>query len=286
MSSMSNINTPAEIAQAVVNACKIKVKLSWRPMFILGILAGAYIAFGAELATLISTGVADKVGLGFAKFLAGSVFSVGLMLVVIGGAELFTGNNLIFTGFIMGEVGWVEMMRNWIIVYFGNLAGSLLMVYIMTHSGLVDGAVGVTALKIASAKVSLPWDQAFFRGIGCNWLVCLAVWLAFGAKDVVGKIFAVYFPIMAFVASGFEHCVANMYFIPMGIALKANAAVVAASEIAPEQLANLTWRGFAINNLVPVTLGNILGGAVFVGAVYALAYLKGKPVCKLEPASK
>lgn len=279
---MSNINTPAEIAQAVVNACKVKVNLSWWPMFFLGILAGVYIAFGAELATLVSTGVADKIGFGFAKFLAGSVFSVGLMLVVIGGAELFTGNNLIFTGFIIGEVSWLEMMRNWIIVYIGNLVGSLLMVYIMSHSGLVDGAVGVTALKIASTKVSLPWDQAFFRGIGCNWLVCLAVWLAFAAKDVVGKIFAIYFPIMAFVASGFEHCVANMYFIPAGIALKANAAVVAASELAPEQLVNLTWKGFFVNNLVPVTLGNILAGAVFVGAVYALAYLKGRPVCKLE----
>jgi len=278
---MSNFHSPAEVAVQVVNACKKKVDLAWFPMFILGILAGAYIAFGAELATLVSTGIADKVGFGIAKFITGGVFSVGLMLVVIGGAELFTGNNLIFTGFLVGEVPWYKMLRNWVIVYAGNLVGSLLMVWIMKNSGLVDGAVGVTALKIATAKVNLPWGEAFFRAIGCNWLVCLAVWLAFAAKDVVGKIFAIFFPIMAFVASGFEHCIANMYFIPAGMALKVNEAVVTASGLGEELLANLTWKGFWVNNLVPVTIGNIVGGAIFVGAVYMLAYLRGKPKCEM-----
>lgn len=276
---MSNFHSPAEVAVQVVNACKKKVDLAWFPMFVLGILAGAYIAFGAELATLVSTGVADKVGFGIAKFITGGVFSVGLMLVVIGGAELFTGNNLIFTGFLVGEVPWYKMLRNWIIVYAGNLAGSLLMVWIMKNTGLVDGAVGVTALKIGTAKVNLAWGEAFFRGIGCNWLVCLAVWLAFAAKDVVGKIFAIFFPIMAFVASGFEHCIANMYFIPAAMYLKANEAVVATSGLGEELLANLTWKGFWVSNLVPVTIGNIVGGAIFVGAVYMLAYLRGKPKC-------
>ncbi|MFH1829188.1 MAG: formate/nitrite transporter family protein [Pseudomonadota bacterium] len=277
---MSGFNSPAEIAEAVVNACKKKVDLAWLPMFFLGILAGAYIAFGAELATLVSTGISDKVGFGLTKFMAGGVFSVGLMLVVIGGAELFTGNNLIFTGVLVGEVSFAKMLRNWIIVYIGNLAGSLLMVWIMSNSGLVNGEVGITALKIATIKVNLPFGEAFFRAIGCNWLVCLAVWLAFAAKDVVGKIFAIFFPIMAFVASGFEHCIANMYFIPAGMVLKANEAVVTASGLAADQIANLTYKGFFITNLVPVTLGNIVGGALFVGGIYTLAYLKGKPVCK------
>jgi formate/nitrite transporter len=277
---MSNFHSPAEVAVQVVNACKKKVDLAWFPMFILGILAGSYIAFGAELATLVGTGVADKVGFGIAKFLVGGVFSVGLMLVVIGGAELFTGNNLIFTGVLCGEVAWYKMLRNWIIVYAGNLVGSLLMVWIMKNTGLVDGAVGVTALKIGTAKVNLVWSEAFFRAIGCNWLVCLAVWLAFAAKDVVGKIFAIFFPIMAFVASGFEHCIANMYFIPAAMALKGNEAVVLASGLGEELLANLTWKGFWVNNLVPVTIGNIVGGAIFVGAIYMLAYLRGKPKCE------
>lgn len=271
-----NFNSPAEVAECVVNAGKKKVSLALVPMFVLGILAGAYIAFGAELATLVGTGISDKVGFGITKLLMGSVFSVGLMLVVIGGAELFTGNNLIITGVLQGEVSFGSMMKNWVIVYLGNLVGSLLMVVIMAKSGLVDGDVGVTALKIATGKVNLAFSEAFFRAIGCNWLVCLAVWLAFAAKDVVGKVFGIFFPIMAFVASGFEHCVANMYFIPVGMALKANAAVVAASGLATDKLANLTNQGFFVGNLVPVTLGNIVGGAIFVGAIYSLAYLKGR----------
>jgi formate/nitrite transporter len=283
---MNGFNTPAEIAEQVVNACKKKVDLAWLPMFFLGILAGAYIAFGAELATLVTTGISDKVGFGLAKFMGGAAFSVGLMLVVIGGAELFTGNNLIFTGFLIGEVSLTKMLRNWFIVYLGNLAGSLLMVWIMSKSGLVSGDVGATALKIATVKVNLPFSEAFYRGIGCNWLVCLGVWLAFAAKDVVGKIFAIFFPITAFVASGFEHCIANMYFIPAGMLLKANEAIVTASGVAVEQLANLTYKGFVVANLVPVTLGNIVGGALFVGGIYTLAYLRGKPVCRLPETQK
>ncbi|MFH1874518.1 MAG: formate/nitrite transporter family protein [Pseudomonadota bacterium] len=275
---MSNFHTPAEVAQNMICIGKAKVALAWLPMFILGILAGAYIGFGAELATTVGTGVADKLGFGLTKLLVGSVFSVGLMLVVIGGAELFTGNNLIFTGFLIGEVGFTDMLRNWVIVFIANFVGSLLMVYIMHFSGLVDGEVGVTALKIATVKVNLTWGEAFFRAIGCNWLVCLAVWLAVAAKDVVGKIFAIFFPIMAFVASGFEHCVANMYFIPAGLLLKANSAVVAASGLDSNQLANLTVNGLFVKNLIPVTIGNIVAGAIFVGGIYFLTYVRN--ACK------
>ncbi|MDI6731223.1 MAG: formate/nitrite transporter family protein [Candidatus Margulisbacteria bacterium] len=275
---MSNgFNTPQEIAQSLVTVGKKKCSLSFISIVLLGILAGAYIGFGAELMTMVTHDLAKYVGMGFARFLGGAVFSVGLMLVVIGGAELFTGNNLILTGVIKGEVSWLDMLKNWVVVYLANFIGSLLLVYIMFYSGLWainQLGVGASALSIATAKVNITWVEAFARGIGCNWLVCLAIWLALASKDVVGKIFAIFFPIMAFVASGFEHSVANMYFIPMGLLLKSNAAVVAASGLAGEKLANLTWSGFVYNNLIPVTLGNIVGGAVFVGAIYAFAYLR------------
>ncbi len=269
-------NTPLQVAEAVANAGKTKANLPFLQMLILGLFAGAYIAFGAELCTMIVTGTGAKLGLGISKFMGGAVFSVGLMLVVIGGAELFTGNNLMTIGLSRGQFGVTGIVYNWVVVYIANLLGSLLLVYIMYKTNLWHtggNAVGTTAINIAAGKVNLTFAEAFYRGIGCNWLVCLAVWLAFAAQDVVGKVFGIFFPIMAFVASGFEHCVANMYFIPMGIVLKGDAAMADAVAALGAKADALTWGGFAINNLVPVTLGNIVGGAVFVGLAYFMCYV-------------
>ena len=269
---------PGGVAKAIIGVGKAKTSLSVMQMVILGILAGAFIGFGSELATMVSFDMSKFLGVGFAKFIFGSVFSVGLILVVIAGAELFTGNNLIFVGVLTGDVKFSKMLNNWFWVYVANFIGSLLLVWIMYATGLWktgDFGVGAKALAIANGKVNLAWGAAFARAIGCNWLVCLAVWLAVASKDVVGKIFAIYFPIMAFVASGFEHSIANMYFIPMGILLKTNADVVAAAGLT-DKLANLTWGGFFVSNLIPVTLGNIVGGALFVSALYWAVYLKGK----------
>ncbi|MEA1940394.1 MAG: formate/nitrite transporter family protein [Candidatus Caldatribacteriota bacterium] len=273
-----NFLAPGGVAKAIIGVGKAKTSLSVMQMIILGILAGAFIGFGSELATMVSFDMSKYLGVGFTKFIFGSVFSVGLILVVIAGAELFTGNSLIFVSVLNGDVKVGKLINNWFWVYLANFAGSLILVWIMYASGLWKTGnlgVGVKALAIANGKVNLSWGAAFARAIGCNWLVCLAVWLAVASKDIVGKIFAIYFPIMAFVTSGFEHCVANMYFVPMGLLLKSNVDVVAAAGLT-DKLANLTWGGFIVNNLIPVTLGNIVGGAFFVSTLYWAVYLKGK----------
>lgn len=275
---MGGFFTPKEVAENVVEIGKKKTALRFWPMIILGMLAGVYIGFGAQLCTMVTHDLADYMGLGFAKFMGGSVFTVGLMLVVIGGAELFTGNCLIMTGVLSKAVSMKNMLKNWFWVYIANFLGAILLVVIMYYSDLWKVGslgVGVAALKTAVGKASLTFSEAFFRGIGCNWLVCLAVWLAIAGKDSISKIFGIYFPIMAFVASGFEHSVANMYFIPIGLFLKGNADVVAAAGI---NVGNFTWGTFLVNNLVPVTLGNIVGGAFFVGTIYYWAYLQKNTV--------
>ncbi len=269
---------PAGVARAMIGIGKAKTSLSVIQMIILGILAGVFIGFGSELATMATYDMGKFLGEGFAKFIFGSVFSVGLILVVIAGAELFTGNNLIFVSVLNGDVKLSKMLNNWFWVYVANFIGSLLLVWLMYASGLWQTGsfgAGAKALAIANGKVNLSWGAAFSRAIVCNWLVCLAVWLAVASKDVVGKIFAIYFPIMAFVASGFEHSVANMYLIPIGILLKNSAEVVAAADLSGK-LANLSWGGFIARNLIPVTLGNIIGGAFFVATLYWVVYLKDK----------
>ncbi len=270
---------PATIAETLSRSVCVK-KTNGDPwnIFILAVFAGAYIAFGAELMTVTIQGIGSSMGFGMAKLLGGAVFSVGLMLVVIAGAELFTGNNLMVLSALDRKVGFGKVLGKWGLVYLGNFVGSILLVAIMYGSGLwkMNGmGVGVSALKIATAKVNLPFWEAFFRGIGCNWLVCLAVWMSLASRNVVGKIFAIFFPIMAFVASGFEHSIANMYFIPMGIFLKGNSAVVNASGIAGK-LSTLNWGSFIVNNEIPVTLGNIVGGAFFVATLYWFVFLREK----------
>lgn len=273
-----NYLAPAEIAEATVNAGITKSKLSIVKMIVLGILAGAFIAFASEGSNMAAFNLfANPETYGLGKCIAGSIFGTGLMLVVVAGGELFTGNTLMIMAVLQGKAKLTSMLKNWTFVYIGNFIGSVLIAYMMVNSGLFNSGANVlggVTIKIASYKVGLTFAQAFYLGIMCNWLVCLAVWMNYGAKDMVGKLFAVFFPIWLFITSGFEHSIANMYYIPAGILAKTNAVWVEASHLSPEVLANLTWGNFALNNLLPVTLGNIVGGGFFVGMIYWFTYLK------------
>ncbi|RKX68357.1 formate/nitrite transporter family protein [candidate division TA06 bacterium] len=265
---------PATIAKTLSQSiCVKKTNGDPKKIFLLAVLAGAFIGFGAELMTVTVQGIGSSMGFGMAKFMGGAVFSVGLMLVVIAGAELFTGNNLMLISSLDKRVNFGRVLQKWGLVFLGNFVGSLILVGIMYGSGLWKmngGGVGVTALNIAVAKVNIPFWEAFFRGVGCNWLVCLAVWMSLSSRNIIGKVFAIFFPIMAFVASGFEHSIANMYFIPMGILLKGQYAI--SSQVS--NLSSLNWGSFIVANEIPVTLGNIVGGAFFVAAIYWFIYLK------------
>jgi len=276
-----NFLSPQELANAFVGVGVKKACLPITRMLILGILAGVYIGFAAHLATTVATGwtIGGEAALfGLKKFFIGAVFSVGLMLVIIPGSELFTGNNLMTVALCHGKLGFGGILRNWIPVYLSNLVGSVILAWIIASaSGLLNGNVGGTAINIAFGKVAASDGHNlafFFRGIGCNFLVCLAVMMAIAAKDIAGKIWGIFFPIMAFVTSGFEHCVANMYFIPAGIFAKAFPSAVEASGKSAEQLAGLNWGAMWTNNLIAVTLGNIVGGAIFVGVVYYFVYVR------------
>ena len=270
--------SPPEIAKRIAAVAEKKSGLDFFRMFVLGILAGVFIALGAEFYTLV---VHDSgLAFGLTNLIGGLVFCLGLILVVIAGAELFTGNTLIVMGFIERKVSARQLLKGWSIVYLGNLVGSLVMVLLMYYTaqwGFHDAMVGGKALLIANAKVNMPFLEAFLRGILCNVLVCLAIWLAFSGRSTIDKILAVIFPITAFVASGFEHSVANMYFIPMGLALQGQPDVLAAAQSMagqPIMLGNLTVAGFLVKNLIPVTLGNIVGGSLLVGGIYWSVYLR------------
>jgi formate/nitrite transporter len=248
-------------------------------LFTLAILAGAFIGLGAMLATTAAAGTSGALPYGVARILIGLVFSLGLILVIVGGAELFTGNNLIVMAWANGKVTTRALLRNWIIVYIGNFVGSVAtaaMVFVGKQYLFGGGAVGLAALNIANSKVHLGFLQAIALGVLCNALVCLAVWLTYSARSVIDKIMAIIFPITAFVAAGFEHSIANMYFIPFGLMIKDfDAAFVATTEL---DLSGLTWGTFFFNNLLPVTIGNIIGGAVLVGAVYWSVFLRRRTV--------
>jgi len=273
---------PASIAEATIAAGQKKSSLNIAQLIILGMLAGAYIGFGAQLYSLVVSDLPQFAGFGLTKLIGGLCFSVGLVFVVLGGAELFTGNSLIAVAALSSRMPWRRVVRNWAWVYAANLAGSFLLALILFGAkqySLNGDLVGAGALKIAVAKVNMPFWTAFLRGLLCNWLVCLAVWMATGAADTAGKVIATVVPITTFVASGFEHSVANMYFIPMGLMLKNVSSVVAAAGPLPG-IEQLTWgTGFLVRNLLPVTAGNLAGGIVFVACAYWLAYLlpsKGK----------
>ncbi len=251
--------TPDRMAAMVESIGVKKANLPIVPTLMLGLLAGAFIAFGAMFFTLVITN--QYMGLGSARLLGGVAFSLGLILVVVGGAELFTGNNLIVMAWADRKVSTKQLLRNWSLVYFANLIGAIGAAILVYWSGTLtfgDGAVSETALDIAIVKVNIDPLQAFIRGILCNVLVCLAVWLCFSARDVAGKILAIIFPISAFVALGFEHSVANMYFIPLGMLISNGG------------IGLLDFLG----NLLPVTLGNIVGGGLFVAIVYWSIYLR------------
>jgi formate transporter len=266
---------PREMARKAEQIGETKAGMSWATTFALAILAGAFIAMGAIFATTTLAG-ASTIPYGLARLLAGLTFSLGLILVVVAGAELFTGNNLIVMAWASRRVSTARLLRNWTIVWVGNLVGALgtagLMVVGKQYT-FGKGAVGDTALQIASAKTSLGFVQAIALAALCNALVCLAVWLCYSARSTADKILAIVPPIAAFVASGFEHSVANMYFIPYGLLVKHDHAFVASLAKAPD-LSHLTWTRFAWANLLPVTIGNILGGAVMVGAIYWFVYLR------------
>ncbi len=264
---------PPDVARKTEAAGVTKCARDAMSTVILGLLAGVFIGFGAMFCTLVTTG--NNLGFGITKLVGGLAFCLGLILVVVAGAELFTGNTLIVMSWISGRTSLARLLRNWGLVYFANLAGALSLVAFMFYTNqwsFNNNGVGANALAIANAKVNLSFGTALVRGIMCNALVCLAIWLCFSARTVVDKIVAIIFPITAFVAGGFEHSIANMYFIPMGILLGNNPAVMAAAGLTADKVANLTWGGF-VNNLVPVTIGNIIGGAVLIGVVYWLAYL-------------
>ncbi|UCD43015.1 MAG: formate/nitrite transporter family protein, partial [Chloroflexota bacterium] len=246
--------------------------------FTLAVMAGTFIGLGAAFFTFV---IHDStLSIGLTKLIGGFVFSLGLILVIITGAELFTGNNLIVMAFISRKITLGQLSRNWTIVFIGNLVGALFLVILIYLSGqwtAGGSSVGVTALMIANGKVNLTFLEAVTRGILCNILVCLAVYLCFSGRSVTDKILAILFPITAFVALGFEHSIANMYFIPAGLLLKNDPQVLAAAQDilgGIPDLSNLTFSGFILDNLLPVTIGNIVGGAIFVGIVHWFLFLR------------
>jgi len=283
---------PAEMAARAEYLGVRKAEMPFLKMFMLSVLAGAFISLGAIFATTIGAGgmaltsadgtVAFNTSLpyGVTRLLMGLVFSLGLILVVVGGAELFTGNNLIVMAWANGKVtGWA-LLRNWVIVYFGNFVGSIgtaVLMFLTKQYTFGTNSVGIAALKIGVAKVDLTFLQAIALGILCNALVCLAVWLTYSARSTVDKIAAIIFPITAFVAAGFEHSVANMYFVPYALFIK-NFDPKFVSTVGDKvpHLDLLTWQAFWVKNLVPVTIGNIIGGAVLVAAAYWAIFLRSE----------
>lgn len=266
---------PQEIARSVVGAAEKKTSLAAPALVMLAILAGAYIALGGVMFSIITNDLAVYIGDGLSRLVGGLTFSLGLILVILGGAELFTGNNLIAAGYLEKRVSGRQVLSNWFWVYIFNFAGALLVVFLFYYSGIWqanNGSIAIRITEIAYAKTSLSWGEALFRGILCNWLVCLAVWMAMAGKDAVSKILAIIIPITAFVAAGFEHSIANMFFIPMGLLVK-NAEIMQGL-ISPAVMQGITWQAFFINNLIPVTIGNIIGGVVFVALAYWTCYLR------------
>jgi formate/nitrite transporter len=249
-----------------------KARMPAMQLIVLGLMAGAFISLGAMYFTTV-------MAQGLPRLVASIAFCLGLILVIVGGGELFTGNNLMAMAWAEGKITSREVLRNWVLVYFANLLGCLLAVALAFQSGIlhsVDINFGITALKIAAGKANLDWMDAFFKGILCNSLVCLAVWLCFSARSVTDRVIAIIFPISAFVNMGFEHSIANMFFIPMGFLAMNDPAIVQAANLSPEAMAHLNLKGF-INNITAVTAGNIFGGTVLVAGMYYLVYLRGQP---------
>lgn len=261
-----SIKTPPEIAESAVNAAINKSTLPLLPMILLGFLAGTYIAMGGYFMIVVTQDAAQFVGIGMSKLLGGIVFAMGLFLVVAAGGELFTGNCLMPIGLLSRKITWRGMVRSLSVVYAANFAGALFFAWMIFQSGLLTESTSKYALSIAAAKVRIPLFQMIVRGVLCNWFVCLAVWLTFGALDMSGKFVALLLPIAAFVAMGFEHCVANMFFLPLGMMIQnGTTPVITVAAV--------------FRNLIPVTAGNIMGAAILVSVIYFFAYRK-----KLAPS--
>ncbi len=270
---------PAQMANKAEGVGVTKANLAFPQTFALAVLAGAFIAMGAVFATTVTAGAAGNLSFGVAKLLGGLVFCLGLILVVVAGAELFTGNNLIVMAWASRRISLAQVLRNWLIVYVGNFVGSIAtaaLMFVSAQYTFGGGAIGVNALGIANAKCGLGFFQAVALGMFCNALVCLAVWLCFSARSTTDKILSIIFPITAFVAAGFEHSVANMYFIPIGLFIKdwGTASFWDSIGKSAADYANLTWGNFLVVNLLPVTIGNIIGGALMVGLVYWFVYIR------------
>ena len=270
---------PPEMAAKAESIGVKKAIMGPRNTFALAVLAGAFIALGAVFSITVTAGAAGNLPFGITKLLGGLVFCLGLILVIVAGAELFTGNNLIVMAWANRHVSIRQVLRNWVIVYAGNFVGSILtagLVFYARQYTFGQGAIGLNILNIAESKTSLDFVQAILLGILCNALVCLAVWLCFSARTTTDKILAIVFPITAFVAAGFEHSIANMFFIPLGLFVKAGASVEFWEMIGrtAADYPNLTWGNFFIANLLPVTIGNIIGGSVMVGLVYWFIYIR------------
>ena len=273
---LTDAYAPSEIARRIHDIGVTKARLSVPDSLALAVLAGAFIALGAAFATTVMTG--SGLGYGPTRFLGGVAFSLGLILVVIAGAELFTGNNLVAMAWASRAITTGQMVRNWALVLVGNFLGAVGTVALVFCSRIwtaADGSVGLTALRMAATKCELGFGEAFARGILCNALVCLAVWLCQSGRSVTDRILAVVWPVAAFVALGLEHVIANLYFIPLGILLKSDTNLLGAAREAGIPIEDLTVSGFA-HNLLPVTLGNMVGGTLLVAGIYWFVYLRGR----------
>lgn len=273
----NNFNTPAEVIDVNIACGVTKANLPLLKMILLGIMAGAFIAVGGATSNVAVHTIAD---VGIARTLAGAIFPVGLMMIVFVGGELFTGNCMISMALSQKQVTLSKMLRNLVVVYFSNLIGALLTDVLVFYSGQLDytsGALGAYTIKVALAKVSITPLKGIASGILCNMLVCIAILMAGAAKDVAGKVWAIFFPIWAFVIGGFEHCVANMFYIPAGMLAATNPAYVAKAEelygITSAQSASITVLQ-SLRNFIPVTIGNIIGGALVIGMMCILIYKK------------
>jgi formate transporter len=283
---------PAEMAVKAAETGVKKTGLDILRMFLLAILAGAFIAMGAVFATTVSAG-GSNLPYGITRLLAGVTFSLGLILVVVSGSELFTGNSLVIIAFANRRISLGALLRNWGIVYLGNFIGAVLTAYLMVLSSQYTfggGSIGLVALNTGEAKTSLGFIQAMVLGIFCNALVCMAVWMCYSARSTIDKILAIIPPISAFVAAGFEHSIANMYFIPVALFIKqlGTPAFFEAIKKTPADFTHLTWNNFFLVNLVPVTIGNIIGGVVMVGLMYWFIYLSkaGRLAATTEAATR
>ena len=285
---------PADMAARAEEGGVGKASSDVLTLLVLSVLAGAFISLGAIFATTVSAGSiavtsadsasAFSAGLpyGLVRLLTGLAFSLGLILVIVGGAELFTGNNMIVMAWASGMVATRALLLNWVVAFAGNFAGAFLTAGLMFYTAQYTfgaGAVGLAALSTANTKAGLAFVPALTLGIMCNALVCLAVWMCYGARTTVDRILTIVPPVTAFVAAGFEHCIANIYFIPMGLFIKAGAPASFWASIGKTatDFPALTWGNFFFGNLLPVTIGNIVGGSVMVAAVYWFVYLRKKP---------